>query len=380
MQPSPYTPGSVAKETYGREKHMKNLRRELAFLAQFQELVGRVSVFVGPRGVGKTSLLRAAQREAENIGINTIFVTAGDGPFVQELMLALEELSETWHTEAKDYFRGLIKSLRITLGGFSIEAPQTNDGASRNLGRQLQELLTSAGDNSSKKGKGLLILIDEIQAAGPEGMRAFAYAWQHMQAENPDLPAMTIAAGLSHAQDAITDAVSFAERFRYVYLSNLDGPAAQNALTQPAKAQRVTWSETALSLALSSVQGYPYFLQVIGDETWADANYPSAGYQITEENVSNGLLEFNEIRQSFFRARWAKATPKEQEVLRAMARLGGGRVSRSDIACELGISTQTLSQPRANLIDKGLVSSPEHGFLEFTAPGFAEYVLAVDGA
>ena len=47
-----------------------------------------------------------------------------------------------------------------------------------------------------------------------------------MQSESPDAPLMTVCAGLSHTQDVITDAVSFAERFEYTYLENLSREAA----------------------------------------------------------------------------------------------------------------------------------------------------------
>ncbi|WP_018118422.1 hypothetical protein [Corynebacterium mastitidis] len=47
---------------------------------------------------------------------------------------------------------------------------------------------------------------------------------------------------------------------------------------------------------------------------------------------------------------------------------------RGHIAQELGIRTTDLSMARRSLMDKGLVDAPQHGFFEFTAPGFAEFV------
>ena len=81
MRPSPYTPGQVATVVPGREPQIEAIRERLSYVSQFQRFAGRIRVDVGPRGVGKTSLLRAMQAEANRIGFATVWVTAGDGPF-----------------------------------------------------------------------------------------------------------------------------------------------------------------------------------------------------------------------------------------------------------------------------------------------------------
>jgi predicted transcriptional regulator len=60
--------------------------------------------------------------------------------------------------------------------------------------------------------------------------------------------------------------------------------------------------------------------------------------------------------------------------MRAMAGLGDGPVRRGDIAAAVGATSDELSVPRARLIDKGLVEVAGRGELDFTIPGFAEYV------
>jgi len=79
---------------------------------------------------------------------------------------------------------------------------------------------------------------------------------------------------------------------------------------------------------------------------------------------------------ALFRARWEKATAVEQDFMQAMASLGDGPVRRSDIARTLTATSDELSVPRARLIDKGLIDVAGRGQLEFTIPGFAEYVRA----
>ena len=80
------------------------------------------------------------------------------------------------------------------------------------------------------------------------------------------------------------------------------------------------------------------------------------------------------MRSAFFRARWQKATPVEALLLQAMAQVGDGPVKRADIAAAMGRGSNELSMARRSLMDKGLIDAPQHGYLEFTAPGFADFV------
>ena len=80
------------------------------------------------------------------------------------------------------------------------------------------------------------------------------------------------------------------------------------------------WSDDALEAALGFAGGYPYFMQVIGDETWRAAGFPGPGTVLEVPQVEAAGEGFNQMRQTFFRARWKKATPAEARMLRAVAR------------------------------------------------------------
>ena len=62
MQPSPYTPGEIAPEVFGREQILEDIRRDLAFIIVEPRFVGRIQVFAGPRGVGKTSVRNSVRK------------------------------------------------------------------------------------------------------------------------------------------------------------------------------------------------------------------------------------------------------------------------------------------------------------------------------
>ncbi|MCQ9344201.1 AAA family ATPase [Corynebacterium kozikiae] len=377
MQHSPYTPGTVTSELFGREKFLESANMRLALLSTSPRLDGRITVFVGPRGVGKTSLLRVTEREAAHLGFLNLWVTAGEGSVVDSLLAQLLEVSSTWKSRSADRLRQLLESLQFSFAGLRVAAPQRSESefADPALSRKLQEVLVQAAQVSFDQRKsGLAIFIDELQLADPESLRALAYAWQHMQSENPEIPAICFAAGLGNTQDVVTEAVSFAERFQYRLLGNLSSADAAKALENPAQACGVRWHQEALNSALEACGGYPYFLQLYGDECWKAASYPDPGAMILPSSAEQGASEFALALENFFRARWTKATPKEAEFLVAMAATGHDEVDRKDIAEALGVSTQAISTVRKQLIDKGIISAEHWGKLSFTAPGFGAYV------
>ncbi|QDZ41971.1 ATP-binding protein [Corynebacterium sp. sy039] len=390
MQTSPYTPGTIAHDIIGRDSQIEQIQQQLALLATFPRFMGRIEVYVGSRGVGKTSLLRRAQHYAEELGFHTVWVTAGDSPFIAEVIASLQKYMHGWTSQAAKALKVMLQSLSVSIAGISFhgagvgeetKSAHNVDGiATGGLGRQLQEVLEKASEAAkAQKKKGLAIFIDEIQAADTQGLRAFAYAWQHMQSEAKELPMIAMTAGLSHTQDVITDAVSFAERFRYVHLDNLSAEDSREVIERLAMNKNVRWEEQAVAKALSHAGGYPYFLQLIGDLAWEYAGNPDPGAMVLETHVDKALVDFQTSRDAFFRARWMKASEKEIELMIAIASHKQQPVKRSDVAAQLGVPTSAISMARRSLMDKGLIESTAHGYMEFTAPGFAQYIRTMAG-
>ena len=58
----------------GRAVELRRIEDQLARVVTYGELGGPLMVFHAPRGLGKTSLLRAAQRRAEALGFVTAWV------------------------------------------------------------------------------------------------------------------------------------------------------------------------------------------------------------------------------------------------------------------------------------------------------------------
>lgn len=383
MQPSPYTPGAVAREVPGRALQLAQIDERLSYLLDLQRFVGRIRIDTAARGIGKTSLLREVQRRAENRGAVTAWITAGEKHgLLTALAAELEQLAETWRGEARKRLRSAASRLVVTVGLPGIAKVEAHPGAAQDAPvegvRQLEQAVQAAVAGArARDARGFVLFVDEIQSADPDGLRTLAYAWQHLQSTAPDLPAAVFAAGLPTSPEAIARVVTFSERFAYRPLERLDSTATALALVVPARELGVEWERTALDAAIAVSHGFPYSVQLLGDATWVAAGLPDPGSVLTAEHVTAGEAAMQVDLDSLFRARWNNAAAGERRFIRAVAELGGdGPVTRAAIAARLGATSDELSVPRARLLDKGLVQSAGRGMVEFTMPGFAEYVLA----
>lgn len=381
MQPSPYTPGETARDIPGRGAQLTDISGLLARVALEGRFAGRIRVDVGPRGIGKTSLLRRAERTATELGLATVYVTAGNGALTAVIADEVEQLVRTWGhgdvlaewIEEVKVSAGVPGLARLEVTGRKQPAPQAT--------RAFRELVTRTTESVRQDAdrKGLVLLVDELQAADADSLRTVAYAWQELQATDRPVPAALLTAGLPHTPDVITAAVTHAERFQYRPMRDLAPHETREALTAPAAALGVSWAMDALSTVVERAQGYPYFVQVYGEELWRAAGNPDPGEWLTAEHVEAAQEHVDVDLTELYRTRWAKASPREREVLTVMAASQERLVARRDIAAKLGVETTALSMARQSLLDKGIVDSPQHGMLAFTVPGFGRYVRSVTG-
>ncbi|RKR76505.1 ATP-binding protein [Frondihabitans australicus] len=380
MQPSPYTPGEVARTVPGRASQLADIDERLSAMVDLGRLVGRIRVDHAPRGFGKTSLLREYQRRAVARGAITAWVTAGESQgLIAQIGAAIASATASLGDEASTRLLDRIESLKLTIG-----APGIAQASATLNGEKVQEPVGVRGfeaviREAASYGAGIVILIDEVQAADEAGIRTLVYAWQHLQAEGADIPAAVFAAGLPNAPEVIASVVTFSERIAYRRLGPLEQEAEEIALVGPARALGVTWTREAVANALSVAQGYPYTVQLIGDATWAAAGRPDPGRTVGVDDVERGRIAMRDDLEALFRARWAQSAALERRMLSAMAARGDDPVSRADISADLQIPTNHLSSPRGRLIDKGLIQSADRGMLEFTIPGFAEFVRDQEG-
>ena len=136
--------------------------------------------------------------------------------------------------------------------------------------------------------------------------------------------------------------------------------------------KRVDFELAALTEIFRLTQGYPYFLQEWGYQSWNRAAASPISLQIVQAATPTVIQRLDE---NFFRVRFDRLTPGGKRFLRAMAGLGPGAHRSGDIADALGVKINSLGPARANPIQKGMIYSPAHGDMAFTGPLFDQFML-----
>lgn len=211
-----------------------------------------------------------------------------------------------------------------------------------------------------------MLLLDEIQFLSTQQLEALITAIHKVVQRS--LPLILVGAGLPQIAELAGDAKSYAERlFKFPVIGNLDVDDARRALVQPAAEEGVRFGDAALNEAIRITEGYPYFIQELGYAVWPVAQ----GGAITAEDVkaAHPIYE-SKLDSSFFRVRLDRSTELQSAYLRAMAELGTDAQKAADVAAMLNRTSTQCGPVRAELIDMGLLYTPDHGYAAFTVPQF----------
>lgn len=378
---NPYSPGAGRKPAalVGRDDALRAWSTALQRAER-----GRTDqpfVLYGLRGVGKTVLLSEFRRNASKRGWIVAQIEAGSGKTLREL------LGEALYAPLSDLARPtagkrLLKAIRTALSfkasydttgtwSFGLDLSGTDGGGADTgiLDTDLRKLLRDLSDAAEEEGIGLAIFIDEAQDLDVTELTTLCTI-AHAAAQD-EWPLLFAFAGLPSLPRIMAEAKSYAERFQYSKIQQIDETVVAEALTIPAAQEDAQWDDDAVALVVAGSGRYPYFLQQYGQETWNVA----AGPVITKHDAELGILQGNnQLDNGFFRARWDRATPAEQQYLRAMAVDGDAGSSSGEIATRLNKKPKSLGPTRAALISKGLVFAPEHGIVAFTVPGMAAFI------
>jgi len=385
---NPFTPGAgVPPPVFaGRQAEIDHVRFLMRrFEAGFFE---RGMLMTGLRGVGKTVLLTEIESVAKSKGFGwgAVFYEVPSKeavPFRDAITAkcskALLQLDRG--RKFSDVRRGIVRGVRSArpkIGadqtgqwslGFDVD-PQTGATLSepeRDLGDVFEEL----GEVAKSKGKGVLIIVDEVQHLSAGDLSALIIALHRVAKKK--LPIALVAAGLPTLPRLSKEVQTYAGRMfhpKYRHLGQISDEAARAAFTEADKS--VAWEPVAIERLLEVTDRYPHFIQEWGKQVWDIA--PTSPVRFEDVEAAHEIV-MDTLDESQFHDRALDATPREYEIMKAMALLGDGPYRTSEAATAAGFSQEKhMSAFRQALIKKGLLYVPSRGQLAFTVPHFADYL------
>lgn len=382
---NPYTPNAGARPqaVVGRDDQLRSfdvLLRRLKLGRTEQSMI-----IMGLRGVGKTVLLGQFRSKAlmEDWVVLELEVSMHDeARFRFELgsriRTALLELSPKarWG-DRFEHALAVLRSFTLSVDGagsftLGMATPPAEGYADHgDLVLDLTDLLVALGEAARSVGRGVVLLLDEIQFLQRPQLEALIAALHKVVQR--ELPVTLVGAGLPQIAELAGDAKSYAERlFKFPRIGELNPQDARRALSDPAEQEGAAFESEGLDLAVTITGGYPYFIQELGYAVWGVAE----GRRITRDDVERTIPIYeSKLDASFFRVRLDRATELQRAYLRAMASLGPMPQKASDVATVLNRQSTQLGPTRAELINMGLLYTPEHGYAAFTVPHFDQFLI-----
>ncbi len=216
-------------------------------------------VIIGPRGMGKTVLLRRASAEARADGG---IVISAEASRQEPLTISLRDGLE----RAQSTIASLPDRLRQTMGKV-VKAIALSGAGQDGAPKRFPVLLRELNDQARKHARYLLFAIDEIQESSVADLTDLVI-FVHETAGTSN-SALLIGAGLQNARGHLHDVRTYTERWDYLEIGLLDERQTQDALSKPIHDAKHRIEQRALESLANESGGYPFFVQEYGSAAWA---------------------------------------------------------------------------------------------------------------
>ena len=287
-KPSPFTPGYGLSPPYlaGRESQQ----------AAFTEALGRLRagmptqgiVMYGPRGMGKTALLRWFEKQCRKAGVAPILTTPAEG------LRSFDDLPKLllpgdWLPDKVVFGMGNILNLQW--------AVKDDTGAKRH--GALKHHLVAA----CRKAPRALLLDEAHTLADAELYRALLGVAQSVADDAPFLLALAGTPGL--VPHLMTVGATFAPaRSEKIGVGALSREAACDAIRVPLREAGIAIEAQALAAIAEDCQSYPYFLQEWGKALWHAIREDAQLTAVDEAHIAAANKIFRELKESFYAKRY----------------------------------------------------------------------------
>lgn len=319
---------------------------------------GRLSIFSGPRGIGKTVMLNAVadQVQADHQWL-VIHETATPG-FVDRITRAAAQ-----HLDPR---RRSLTGFTVPTylgGGLRFSPPSEPSPPSF---RETTSLLL---DQCEAGQTGLFITLDEVRA-GPE-LAQLAADIQHLIREDRQI-AIAFAGIPSAVNELLNDQLTtFLRRANRQDLDDVPLDDVARALQTTIDDNGRTIDPDALATATTATGGYPFMIQLVGYHTWRKTTADHITLRAVDAGIQQARTRLGSLVHA---AALRELSDVDRTFLLAMAQ--DEAASRTaDIARRLGKDAQYTNVYRARLIAAGMISPAGYGKVQFAIPYLRDYLI-----
>ena len=304
--------------------------------------VSQTFLIEGIRGSGKTVLMTTVANLLAN---DKNWVVINLNPMMDLLSNFAIRLNEACNSKPDIVNKGF----NISAAGFGIGL-NPEEASSDYVG-----IIEKCFKNLEKKKKRVLITIDE--AIHDNNMRVFASQYQIFVRENH--PIFLIMTGLYENIYSIQNDPSLTFLLRSPKITT--GPLSILQITKQYRDIFDIEDEKANELA-GLTKGYAFAFQALGVSYWDKR----------DEGMSAVMDELDELLDDFvYKKIWEALSKKERDII---CLISEPQVKTSFICKNLSMTNSTFSKYRENLIQKGILKSPEYGYVSLALPRLHEVV------
>ena len=304
--------------------------------------VSQTFIIEGIRGSGKTVLMTTV---AKTLSKDKSWIVVNLNPAMELLPNLAMRLNDACNRKPEL----LSKGFNISAAGFGIGV-NGEDNSFDHVG-----MIDKCFKNIKKKRKKVIITIDEV--VHNENMRIFASQYQIFVRQ--DYPVFLIMTGLYENLYAVQNDPALTFLLRCPRITT--GPLSLLQITKQ-YAEIFGISDAEANKLAGITKGYAFAFQALGVSYWNNGS----------KGMTEVLGEFDELLDDFvYKKVWSLLTKKERDIVCAVSEK---EVKTGEICKRLSMSSSTFSKYRDNLIQKGILTSPEYGYVSLSLPRFYEVV------
>ena len=212
--------------------------------------------------------------------------------------------------------------------------------------------------------------IDEM--SNTPQIRLFASVYQILIRQEYDI--CLLMSGLPHKLSELQndEGMTFLLRANRIELESLYLPEVKDSYEDAFATRGKKIAPDAAVAAAKLTAGYAFAFQSLGYELWETGEKEIAADTIAEVLPAYKKMLFRNAYQKIF----AELSAKDKEFVIAIAKAYEDKMARiSRVRAEGNIKSNYASVYRKRLLDSKLIQSPDYGYIRFTLPMFAEYIM-----